>query len=451
MKKTTTITIALTLAYIVCELIYNLGLVDFLSSKNTEITVFNRLEFFGKSLSAIGISLFLIKVLPTKRTIHRLAAFTALVPIVFIVESAVFDHLIDSLAPEKKAQAYALGVYRNAVLNGHIPSPVSSPLALATIGLSSKLDSDQVRSQVSDFLQAKFDSDAIGSFYGQYREMSSKLDAVYASYAIESKRWNGYKGKMKEKVDQEFIKKAGVPQGLSRDEFMAAIGESSPALKQFRTTEIIPAIPKFGIAAVRGADIPFGLSEGDFRALFEQHIATIREKSSISAANVESLPHARELIASIYIPPLAIGLSLLSILLNLSTVLVAVHRGLVAIPVGIVAFSLYTSSMNPLGAVMAVESQLLRVAKPITAIIHQVAINDENPNEADIIRIKKPEPVDMSDLESKLSDLKQSVEVEAAGKTDEQITADPDRLKNEQGYYGEIRGKINPYTGKPYK
>lgn len=96
------------------------------------------------------------------------------------------------------------------------------------------------------------------------------------------------------------------------------------------------------------------------------------------------------------------------------------------------AFSLYTSSMNPLGAVMTVESQLLRVAKPITAIIHQVAINDENPNEADIIRIKKPEPVDMSDLESKLSDLKQSVEVEAAGKTDEQITADPDRLKNEQ-------------------
>ena len=69
------------------------------------------------------------------------------------------------------------------------------PLELATIGLSSKLDSDQVRSQVSEFLQAKFDSDAIGSFYGQYREMSSKLDAVYASYAIESKRWNGYKGK----------------------------------------------------------------------------------------------------------------------------------------------------------------------------------------------------------------------------------------------------------------
>ncbi|WZB61844.1 hypothetical protein WJ970_33730 [Achromobacter xylosoxidans] len=129
MKRTTTITIALTLVYIVCELIYNLGLVDFLSSKNTEITVFNRLEFFGKSLSSIGISLFLIKVLPTKRIIHRLAAFTALVPIVFIVESAAFDHLIDSLAPEKKAQAYALGVYRNAALNGHIPSPVSSPLS----------------------------------------------------------------------------------------------------------------------------------------------------------------------------------------------------------------------------------------------------------------------------------------------------------------------------------
>ena len=100
---------------------------------------------------------------------------------------------------------------------------------------------------------------------------------------------------------------------------------------------------------------------------------------------------------------------------------------------------------------MTVESQLLRVAKPITAIIHQVAINDENPNEADIIRIKKPEPVDMSDLERKLIDLKQSVDVEAAGKTDDQITADPERLKNEQGYYGEIRGKINPYTGKPYK
>lgn len=451
MKRTTTITVALTLIYILCELIYNLGLVDFLSSKNTEITVFNRLEFFGKSLSAIGISLFLIKVLPLKSTFKKLGVFAALVPIVFLAESAIFDHLIDSLAPEKKAQAYVLGVYRNAVLNGQIASPLSEPLEVATIGLSSKLDTDQVRRQVDEFLQAKFDTDAVSGFYGQYREMSSKLDSVYASYAIQSKRWNGYKGKMKEKIDKEFMETAGVPQGLNKEQFLAAIGESSPALKQFHSTEIIPAFPKFGIAAVTGADIPFGLTEGQFTDLFKQHIAKIQDRARISGATVESLPHARELIASIYIPPLAIGLSLLSILLNLTTVLSALHRALVAVPVAWVGYVFYVSGFSPLGAVMTAEAQLLTLAQPLTAIIHQVAINDEHPNEADIIRIKKPEPVDMSDLENKLSELKESVEVEAAGKTNDQITADPERLESEPGYFGEIKGKINPYTGKPYK
>ena len=52
--------ILFTLFYVICEVIYNLGLVEFLTSKNTEIGVFEHLETFGKTLSSIGLSLVII-------------------------------------------------------------------------------------------------------------------------------------------------------------------------------------------------------------------------------------------------------------------------------------------------------------------------------------------------------------------------------------------------------
>jgi len=51
----------ITTLYLLCEVIYNLGLVEFLTSKNTEISVYNMLEDFGKFLSSAGLTLLLVK------------------------------------------------------------------------------------------------------------------------------------------------------------------------------------------------------------------------------------------------------------------------------------------------------------------------------------------------------------------------------------------------------
>ena len=51
------------LVYIFLEITFNLGLIDFINSKNTEISTFNKLETLGRVLSSIGFSLFITKLL----------------------------------------------------------------------------------------------------------------------------------------------------------------------------------------------------------------------------------------------------------------------------------------------------------------------------------------------------------------------------------------------------
>ena len=50
--------ISFSIIYILAELSFNLGLIDFLSSKNTEMDTFHTLETFGRILSSLGILYF---------------------------------------------------------------------------------------------------------------------------------------------------------------------------------------------------------------------------------------------------------------------------------------------------------------------------------------------------------------------------------------------------------
>ncbi|MCW3696368.1 hypothetical protein [Burkholderia cenocepacia] len=439
--------------YAFCELVYNFSLVNFLSSKNTEIAVFNYLETFGKSLSAIGISLFIIKLIPAKKIAVKMAIFFALGVGIFSVEGIVFDKIVHSLSPEAKIQAYVLGAYRNAALNEQLPTSIKDPVEIANIGLSNQVQGD-IKAQVQSLFASSLNPDAMMPFFANYQTLSDKLDSIYALYAIQSKRYEGYKGMMKEKVDREFMRQAGVPPGLSKDAFMKAISAKSESLQKFQKTVLIPGSDKLGIKPVTGADLPIGMTQDQFRSFIQAKVDEVKHKTALSAQNVENLPYAYEIISSVYIPPLAIALSLLSIILNVGSLLFAIKKPLVLIVPALVALGFYSSDVNVkpyMKPILNVEHSLLTIGKPLVWTIHHIAINDTNPNEADIIRIKKPEPMDFTDLESKLKTLQAEV-AKQAPETDGRITADENRLKNDSSYFGEIRSnqKINPYTGQSY-
>ena len=468
MKKTLpTLAVIASLLYVVAELIYNLGLVEFLTSKNTEVSTFDSLETFGKALSSIGLSLALLNLVKNPR--HKLVAFLLMVPALYTAETVGFDKFVRSLSPEVKVAGYVSAVYRNAVLNGNLEDERFSQLTpynrvmLSNI-MSLTTDKAKMEQQVSKLLYKSLDSAEVRKLYASYENLTAAIDPYYATYAIESKRWDGYKGKTQELIDREFMaRSSGLKQGLNKAQFLAAVAERSPSFKAFQDTVIVPGNAELGIVALTGKDLPLGMDETTFKNFVQHKYADVVSKSQISTATVEKLPHAYDLISSVFVPPLAIGLSLLSILLNTGLLLTKVGERvrrpysrpvavlLMCVPALIAVAAFATSTYNPykvqdtLNRAMSVEATLYSQFEPVARAIHMVAINDKNPIEANIIRIKAPEPINFKDLEEKMLALKQSSQATDMPQIDERLKADSEKIQSDRSYYGEIRTSSNPY------
>lgn len=456
--KSLSATVIFTIIYIVCEVIYNLGFVEFISSANTEISVYNRLEFFGKSLAALGLSLIFIKLFKK----HKAQIFLILVPSLFAVQTAFFEYLVENLSPEVKISAYLSGVYRNASLNKTInderltnPSSYNKVL-VSTIALMG--ESQKQKKEVGEIFKIAIDSKVIDSYYENYDALNSKITSYWSVYRIEDKKWSNYPAKVQERIDREFVKKSGgIPRGLSKQEFLARVALNSPSYREYQNLVIVPGNEAFGIEEVRGKDIPMGLSKEEFADFFNKKIQAAVNRTALTAENVSNLPHSHELVSSVVIPPIALTLSFLSILLNASGLLMGVNRFLVVVPGVLTGIVFLTYDHNPYGLpegfnkAVGLEATLHASLRPLASAIKQVSINDEHPNEFEIVRIKKPEPIDFADLEKKFESLSAN-DLENMPDVATNIVADEKRLENDSTYFGEIRGKskINPYTGQPY-
>ncbi|HVI41894.1 MAG TPA: hypothetical protein VM577_14685 [Anaerovoracaceae bacterium] len=458
-KKILQISFIFTLVYVLCEIVYNLGLVEFLASKNTEIGVFSNLENFGKALSSIGLSLVLIKIARNSKA--KIAAFIILVPLLFTAETVGFDKLVKGLSPEVKVNTYLAGVYRNAVLNGSIKDDRFTELNAYNKVVLANLwtlgsDKEKVRKGVETLLYSKPDDTIINEFYRNYIGLTSRIVPYYAAYAIESKKYDDYTGKAKEIVNKEFIRRIGIAQGLNQSQFVDAVATRSPSFKKYQATVIIPAQPKLGIMELKAGDIPLGLSQQEFHKYVAKRFDDILAKTQINAENIDLLPHSYDLISSVIVPPIAIFLSLLSILLNTSILLVSVKKPLVVVPslLAVTAYGLFTYNpygvADPVNRAMGVEVRLFQILTPVAAAIHATAINDQHPNEAQVIRIKKPELVDFKDLDEQMQALKTTSDTETQDlpKVDERVTADTQKLQTDQGYFGEVKTKTNPYLSQ---
>lgn len=456
--NTKKLTIIFTAFYVLCEIIYNLGLIEFLSSANTEISVYNNLEFFGKSLAAIGLSLIVVKLFSKWKPY----AFLALVPLLFFVQTALFEHVVDSLPSEVKLSAYITGVYRNAALNNVIKDErltnddsYHKVLTAAIVALNNK---DKQNEEVRKTFALQVDNSIVDAYYENYKMVNEKVGSAWAVYSIESKKWSGYNSHIQTRIDEKFVlKSGGIPRGLSKNEFTLQVANKSKSYRQYLEVVIVPGNETFDIQELKGKDIPFGMSKEEFTTFMNQKIEDIVSKTSITKENIEKLPHSKELISSVVIPPIAISLSLLSIVLNGSVLLLSFNRFLVVIPTILIGAVAFTYDHNPYGLSVAinkavgVEATFHSALQPLAYLIHELSIDDENPNEMEIIRVKKPEPIDFKDLEEQFAELANSDDP-GLPQVDKNITADEKRLENDKTYFGEVRkpGAINPYTGKPF-
>jgi hypothetical protein len=445
--------IVITALYLLFEIFYNLGLVEFLTSKNTEISAYDMLESFGKFLSSVGLTLLAIKLIQDNK--KKLVAACLLIPCLFVVETAVFNSIVDNLPQEMKVSAYYAGVYRNGVLNGTIEdeSLVSltpyNRVVLANIG--SYAAGTRVRSAVDGLLSGPAIQPDIDGLYANYAKLSDSLNPLYEVYALESKKFAEFKGMLGEEALHRFKRRSnGIAPGLTRAQFFQALAGHSSSVARFNETVFIKPNDKLGIPGLRGADLPLGMDRKAFEGFFGKQVALAVSKSKISVASVDNLPYARELVASVVIPPIALALSFVSIVLNASALLYAVKKWLVVLPGAVVVVFACTAGANPhvfgepIHRAVSLEASLYRALSPVATGIHTAFINDESPNVAEVIVVKRPEPMDFSDLSKQLQDMKTD-DILGMPSVDPRVRIDEARLKREDAYYGELQIGSNPY------
>lgn len=445
--------IIITALYLLLEVVYNLGLIEFLTSKNTEISAYDMLESFGKFLSSVGLTLLLIKVIQDNK--KKLAASCALIPCLFIIETVVFNSIVDNLPRDMKVNAYYAGVYRNGVLNGTIEDKALSDLTpynrvvLANIG--SYAAGTRVWSAVDQLLGSSANIPDVDGLYANYAKLSDSLNPLYEVYALESKKVAEFKGMLGEEALHRFKRRSnGIAPGLTRAQFFQALAGQSSSVARFNETVFIKPNEKLGIPGLKGADLPLGMDRTAFTAFFGEQLALAVSKSKISVATVDNLPYARELVASVVIPPIALLLSFVSIVLNASALLYACRKWLVVLPGAVVVVFACTAGANPHGfsepihRAVSLEAGLYGALSPVAIVIHAAFINDESPNVAEVIVVKRPEPIDFSDLSKQLQDMK-TEDLPGVPSVDPRVRVDEARLKREDAYYGELQTGSNPY------
>jgi hypothetical protein len=482
--------LALAGVYCLAEAGYNTTLVEFVSSANTSADAFSHLESFGKALGAAGLSMALTRVLFQRW--RAVAAFAVMAPLAYLAIDRSFDSYVEGLPHAAKLEGYYLGAYRSMTLSGQLTDPVLSsgddierrmrllnlPL-LVQGGVDAK---GKVAAYVfSDGDTQSFDKEVAG-LWDVYASVSRRIDPLYSYYAIESKKILEHKAFQDKYIAAFTARTGGIPPGLDKGQFNARVEQQYPALGIYRATVAIPAQPSIGMAALRMGDIPAGLDQPGFSAFINDDLAKAQKARRDRADDVEELPHSKALIASTFIPPLSMSLSLLSFAVNGAALLAglillplagrsgraanwtskAVRAGFTAVAIALLvsrpaaltgapaAWQARAAESSALGWIWSkaidAESSFLSAFSPALPRIHAAFIDDSHPEQVNRLRIAKAQPLDLADLDRKLDEFKaESDKPIDAPQVDPSFHADEKRL-NDRDYYGESR----PVGGNPY-
>lgn len=467
--------ISFSVLYILAELTFNLGLVDFLSSKNTEMESFQTLETFGRILSSLGIALFISKIVNMFKIerVWTYGVFAISCVLSYSAQTLVFEKILDNMTQEQKLSAYAFGVYRNLNLNNQTNLKILNgkdkdydDVVNSMFGLFTTIPETEKKivNSVTSFFKAEntMDVNQLGKIYDEINITLPNLDEYWKLYYIESRRFENYTGLFKKQYRENFEKSIGMPPSLTKTEFEKRLKKDSNSLNELNKVVLIPAKPEFKMNELKLGDIPENLNKQQWIAYVNNHINTAIERNSFSAKNVDSLPHSRNIISSVVITPIAVVLSLIALFMNIVLFIARWTKiGATLFFGAIVALGL-SSSYNPynlnktMNAFVGLETHVVKTMSIYRNIIHSLFVNDNNPNPYKIIRIEKPTLPKMDNLKNELDnkfkelkatgnsvDTQSNNQMDAFNKITQQIKVDDNKIED-PNYYGELR-KNNPY------
>lgn len=486
--------LVVTAIYCLAELAYNLSLIEFVAAADTSVEEFERLETFGKWLAAIGLALFVSRQFPRWK---GALAFAALAPAAYMGISWGFDAAIRALPAQTQTQGYYLGAYRNLVVNGHIEDRVFLPegsaadpeakLALANMPLAA-FGSADIPGIVSEWVYGGEERSAamangLDGLWEAMRLQQSKIEPYWATYALESKKVADKSGALRDLAEKMFLRYAGMPPGLPKEEFLARAVAASPGLAAAREAYVIPANPSVGYPGLQAKSIPAFADREAFDAFILERVAEAEDAGKKAAGNVLGSPEAFRAVSSAFVPPMSMALSLLSLALN-AALLVAGAIVLAARPFGAGRKFALGVSIVSLAAVFAMilsappafrdggmaelrqkaasesawgfawakamdaEAAVLRVAHPAMPALREAFLAPPQGVQTQRIEIRKAPAVDnLDELEKTLGRMRDASPLDLP-QADPSVRVDEGRLQ-ERGYYGEIRTEgENPYLRK---
>lgn len=458
--------------YIFLEITFNIGLIDFINSKNTEIDVFQNLERLGRILASLGFALFTIKLLKSMfkkmNNVIVTLGFILLAIGFYNIQTILFNRILDNMNAEQKLLAYNIGVHRTLSLNGQIKlsllnkeDPVYDSIVNSMIFLVNN-DKNHILIQKSneDFFNIHYEIDKkmFGNIYDKLESVNSneKFHEYYKVYKIESKRYENSNDLFKNKYKENFIKTIGLEPSLSESEFVKQLKEQQ--LKKsgidLKNIVIIPENKTIALKALKLGDIPSDLTKDQWINFVNNHIEKALESVKLNMENVKDLPYSHNIISSVVITPIAIVLSLASIILNIGLLIGKKYPLLTGFWFAIVMTNFILFSYNPynlnlvINKTIGVEKTLLSLTKPYKDLIHKTFVNDNNVPTFKVIRIEKPKMPKVEDRNQEINTLfeklKNSNNQIDNSKINENMYVDDNKI-NEKNYYGELNKK-NPYA-----
>lgn len=316
------------LGYLFMEWVYNQHLLHLLEYPSVTAAQFEWTEMFGKAIASVGLNLVLAKCYRRSGIVK----FAIGVVLAYLALSWLFDKVIESFPDEFRHSSYYGAMHRKTVVEGNDDGRILTftkeqawyvrPLVLSQYYLA--LQDRQwtsIESKLRKPLDSKFDSVAknktkLWSQYDQAEEIRQYVDVGWQGYKEAMSTYARYENdpRYSKKAYDTFVSRVGSKPGLTRDQFIKA---RIPKYHAYLETILVEGNTQLRIDTIRGKDLPLRMDEKAFYRYLDNTARNIRTTVAPTTKEILDNAASKDAVALLVIPPISMGLSLLSISINL--------------------------------------------------------------------------------------------------------------------------------------
>ena len=316
------------LTYLFVEWVYNQHLLHLLQYPAITAQQFEWTEMFGKAIAAVGLNLVLAKCY-RRPSILKFAVGAVFA---YVALTWAFDRAIAAFPDEFRHSSYYGVMHRKTVVQEKDAKNILGfaqehpwhvrPLVLSQYYLTLQ-DNQWTELERSLRLpldkkanEALKDKKALWKKYAMAEEGRQYVEGAWQGYQEAMSKYNKYRNhpRYAQRARETFLARVGAPPDLLREQF---IEKKAAKYHAYLNAVFVEGDTAAGIATIRGKDIPLRMDETAFYGYLETTVSNIRTSVAPATKEIRFNASSLDAVALLVIPPLSLGLSLLSIAINL--------------------------------------------------------------------------------------------------------------------------------------